>query len=85
MDEKEGGQDSLMPNGKSTTASSAENGSLEESAKRIAILDACKNRDLEALRDLAISEGGLLSDTIRHEACKSKTLPTTRSWRSAVR
>lgn len=40
-------------------------------AKARVILDACQRRDLDALRDLAISEGGFLSDSLRQRACES--------------
>jgi hypothetical protein len=39
--------------------------------KELAIRRACKHRDLNLLRDLADSPGGLLSDNIREEACES--------------
>lgn len=40
-------------------------------AKAQVILDACQRRDLDALRDLAISEGGFLSDSLRQRTCES--------------
>jgi TBC1 domain family member 20 len=39
------------------------------SAKATKILEACKWRDIETLRSLATSEGGLLSDDLRRQAC----------------
>lgn len=45
-------------------------------AKAQVILDACQRRDLDALRDLAISDGGFLSDTLRQRACE-----LTSPWR----
>ncbi|KAL1838354.1 hypothetical protein VTJ49DRAFT_2785 [Mycothermus thermophilus] len=36
--------------------------------KKATILGACKNRDLEALRELAESPGGFLTDTLREQA-----------------
>ncbi|KAH8659088.1 rab-GTPase-TBC domain-containing protein [Tricladium varicosporioides] len=36
--------------------------------KALEILDACESRDVERLRSLAISEGGLLSDPVRRQA-----------------
>lgn len=38
-------------------------------AKAADILEACKWKDTQRLRDLAVSEGGLLSDEIRRQAC----------------
>jgi hypothetical protein len=38
-------------------------------AKAIAIQEACKWKDIEALRDLATSERGLVSDELRRQAC----------------
>ncbi|ORY64895.1 rab-GTPase-TBC domain-containing protein [Pseudomassariella vexata] len=37
-------------------------------AKSLVILDACNRRDIDDLKDLALSEGGFLSDTIRCQA-----------------
>lgn len=34
------------------------------------IEEACRWRDTQRLRDLAVSEGGLLSDEIRRQACQ---------------
>jgi TBC1 domain family member 20 len=33
------------------------------------ILDACEVRDVMALRSLAVSKGGLISDDLRRRAC----------------
>ena len=38
-------------------------------AKATAILEACKWRDIETLRTFATSEGGLVSDDVRRQAC----------------
>lgn len=35
------------------------------------IEEACQWKDTQRLRDLAVSEGGLVSDDIRRRACKS--------------
>lgn len=35
------------------------------------ILKACKGKHLNTLRELAISEGGLVSDSLRCQACSS--------------
>ena len=46
--------------------------------KKKAILEACSQRDLDALRALAQSPGGFLADSIRQRACKcyrGATLP----------
>jgi hypothetical protein len=40
-----------------------------QSQKAVSILDACKWKDTDTLRALAVSEGGLLSDELRHQAC----------------
>lgn len=38
-------------------------------AKDTKILEACRVRDIELLRELAISTGGLVSDDVRRQAC----------------
>jgi hypothetical protein len=38
-------------------------------AKATTILEACKWKDIEGLRTLATSEGGLVSDDVRRQAC----------------
>jgi transposase len=38
--------------------------------KKEEILEACRRRDLSALRALAESPGGFLTDSIRQQACK---------------
>ena len=38
-------------------------------AKAATISEACKWKDIDALRTLATSEGGLVSDEVRHQAC----------------
>lgn len=40
------------------------------SGKERAILEACRWRNLDALRALAESPGGFLTDKIRQQACK---------------
>jgi len=40
-----------------------------EQAKVQRILEACRDRDLDTLRHLAASEGGLVEDEIRRTAC----------------
>lgn len=40
-----------------------------QNLKAAKIVDACKWRDTDTLRALAASEGGLLSDELRHQAC----------------
>lgn len=44
-------------------------------AKATEILEACKWRDIETLRALATSEGGLLSDDLRRQACSFDQTP----------
>jgi hypothetical protein len=44
--------------------------SSKQQDKALKILEACKWKDTETLRALAASEGGLLSDELRCEACK---------------
>jgi hypothetical protein len=41
--------------------------------KREAILEACRQRDLDSLRALAESPGGFLADDIRQQACELLT------------
>lgn len=49
--------------------SSQESLLLREQAKSARILDACRWKDSETLRALAVSESGLISDQIRRQAC----------------
>jgi hypothetical protein len=44
--------------------------SKEHNAKVASILDACKLRDITTLKTLATSEGGLVSDEVRRQACQ---------------
>lgn len=46
--------------------------SSDDQAKVDRILLACRERDLEALRDLAASENGLIEDGVRRTACKQR-------------
>lgn len=39
-------------------------------SKATQILEACRWKDVQSLRDLAVSEAGLLSDEIRRQACQ---------------
>jgi hypothetical protein len=39
-------------------------------AKAAEILEACKWKDIELLRTFATSEGGLVSDDVRRQACR---------------
>lgn len=41
-----------------------------DSEKTATILEACRWKDLESLRKLATSDGGLLNDELRRKACK---------------
>ena len=41
----------------------------KRNAKAAKILDACKWKDIQNLRVLATSEGGLVSDDVRCQAC----------------
>lgn len=43
---------------------------VSNASKKEAILKACEDRDLAALRELAESPGGFLADSIRQKACK---------------
>jgi len=52
------------------TVSSPLPGSTKLHAKVVSILDACKWRDITTLRTLAASEGGLVSDEVRRQACQ---------------
>lgn len=40
-----------------------------QSTKTLAILEACQWHDIDELRKLATSEGGLLTDELRRKAC----------------
>lgn len=40
------------------------------------ILAACRDRDLEQLRELTTSEGGLIEDEVRRTACMTLAAPT---------
>lgn len=65
--------------------------SAKEEAKAAKILDACRWKDIETLRALAASEGGLLSDELRSQACKyphplpCNTFPDTTTRAAPVR
>lgn len=43
--------------------------SKKHNAKLASILEACKWRDIATLKTLATSEGGLVSDDVRRQAC----------------
>ena len=45
-------------------------GNVSDTSKKEAILKACEDGDLAALRELAESPGGFLTDSIRQKACK---------------
>lgn len=44
--------------------------SRDDQAKISRILSACRDHDLEALSELACSEGGFIVDAVRRTACK---------------
>jgi TBC1 domain family member 20 len=44
--------------------------SSTQQVKAAKILEACKRKDTKTLRALAASEGGLLSDELRRQACR---------------
>ncbi|KAK8029144.1 hypothetical protein PG991_006200 [Apiospora marii] len=52
----------------STVPSQGNSEDQEKSPKALAILEACKGGDIEALTALAVSEGGFLSDDLRRHA-----------------
>jgi hypothetical protein len=52
------------------TGSSPDVKSTADIAKVASILDACKWRDITTLRTLATSDGGLISDEVRRQACQ---------------
>ena len=54
----------------------------KDNEKTAAILEACKWKDLESLRKLATSEGGLLTDELRRKACKFPDLTSITSAKS---
>ncbi|KAJ5052075.1 uncharacterized protein L3040_001835 [Drepanopeziza brunnea f. sp. 'multigermtubi'] len=75
---------------------SARPGEKARAAKAAKILDACRWKDFEALRKLAASEGGLVSDEIRcqawplllgckHPAGDTKQETNDREWRQLPR
>jgi hypothetical protein len=43
----------------------------KENTKKTQILDACRLKETEILRTLAVSEGGLITDDLRRQACKN--------------
>lgn len=43
----------------------------ENRGKAMAILDACSRADIDALKELAVTKGGFISDAIRRRACES--------------
>jgi hypothetical protein len=43
-------------------------------AKIQQVRDACRSSDLDRLRELAISQGGLVDDESRRTACRSSTI-----------
>jgi hypothetical protein len=55
--------------------------SEEHDPKSVEILDACARLDLEKLRRLATSDGGLVSDNVRRRACSCD--PESDAWDSA--
>lgn len=64
-------RDSLVdnPSGSAKSTTTLKDHHVEE-AKVAKILEACRWKDLEKLRELALSESGLVSDELRHQACK---------------
>lgn len=54
----------------SATAVHVQQASSDEKDKIARILSACRDRDLEALCELACSEKGLVDDEVRRTACK---------------
>lgn len=48
-----------------------DSGRVQNKEKKLKILEACELRNVKALRELATSEGGLISDSIRRMACLS--------------
>ena len=66
MDEKKGDVKVKLEASETNTAEMPE----RDSEKAAAILEACKWKDLDSLRKLATSEGGLLTDELRRKACK---------------
>jgi hypothetical protein len=62
-------EDPIEPSLDEKTAHYSGTSDAEDKRKDI-ILQACRQRDLDALRDIAQSPGGFLTDTIRQQACK---------------
>ncbi|KAG0649260.1 GTPase-activating gyp10 [Hyphodiscus hymeniophilus] len=60
----------------------------KQDAKAVAILEACRWKDVEALRRLATSQGGLVSDEVRRQAsrvgaaCPNIVMKIKYSWTS---
>src|SRR6185437_9416214 len=65
--DKENQNEKLPASSSRTTSPSLEHES--HNAKATSILEACKENDIETLRKLAVSEGGLVSDEVRRQAC----------------
>lgn len=42
----------------------------QDPSKREKIFQACRNKDISQLRELAISNGGLVDDEVRRVACR---------------
>ena len=65
------GQPIEEPKGSGSRPNSISPSQLDEkhTTKSAEILDACTSLDLARLRELATSDGGLVSDDIRRRAC----------------
>jgi hypothetical protein len=63
-------EDPIEPSLDEKTAHYSGTSDAAEDKRKGIILQACRQRDLDALRDIAQSSGGFLTDTIRQQACK---------------
>ena len=70
--------DGLKDEQQEDTQSRKSSFSSTQQAKATKILEACKWKDMKTLRALAASEGGLLSDELRRQACKLLSIEATK-------
>ena len=54
--------------------------SIDESGKVARIIQACHDRDVVTLCELARTDGGFIEDEMRRRACASCVLPQQRRW-----
>ena len=66
LDEKKGQMSS-----RTQSLGDEKTGASNNKSKAAEIVEACKWRDIQKLKELAMSEAGFLSDELRSEACQS--------------